>query len=54
MDDKLFDPNKKDFPQEIMETEKFGIIEEEKKRNKKIKKQEESKETKRKTDILSK
>lgn len=53
MDDKL-STDKNDFLKEIGDAEKFGIIEEEGKRNKKIIKQEESKETKRKTDILSK
>lgn len=36
--DDLFVPNKNDFPKEIGEIEKLGIIEEEEKKNKKNKK----------------
>ena len=34
MDDKLFDPKENDFPKEIGEAGKFGIIEEEEKEKK--------------------
>lgn len=40
MDDKLFGPKKNDFPKEIWEAGKFGIIEEEEKENKKRTKEE--------------